>query len=56
VQRGLPIEVADRIADEVRQKVHQATGCRYCIIHVDPKKTEDAVPKQQAANPQDPST
>ena len=54
VQRGLSIEVADGIADEVRQKIHQATGCRYCVIHVDPVKAEDAAPKPQAANPQNP--
>jgi cation diffusion facilitator family transporter len=40
VQRGLPIEEADRIADEVREKVHQATGCRYCTIHMDPVPPE----------------
>ena len=54
VPRGLSIEAADRIADEVRQKVHQATGCRYCVIHVDPAKAEDTVPKEEAANPQNP--
>ncbi len=36
VPRGLPIEEADRLAEEVRQRVHQATGCKYCVIHVDP--------------------
>ena len=36
VQPGLPIEEADRIAEEVRQRVHGETGCRYCVIHVDP--------------------
>lgn len=35
VKRGLSAEEADRIAGEVRKQVHQATGCRYCIIHVD---------------------
>jgi cation diffusion facilitator family transporter len=55
VQQGLSIEVADRIADEVRQKVHEATGCRYCVIHVDPAKSEDPAPKEQPANPQNPA-
>ncbi|HYL82491.1 MAG TPA: cation diffusion facilitator family transporter [Candidatus Acidoferrum sp.] len=36
VERGLPIEEADRVAEEVRQRVHQAMGCRYCVIHMDP--------------------
>ncbi len=44
VQRGLPIEEADRIADEVRDKVHQATGCRYCTIHMDPIPLETIAP------------
>jgi cation diffusion facilitator family transporter len=35
VPRGLPIEEADTIAHQVRERVHQATGCRYCVIHVD---------------------
>lgn len=35
VRRGLPIEEADRIAEEVRERVHEATGCRYCLVHVD---------------------
>ena len=36
VQRGTSIEDADRIAEEVRKRVHQVTGCLYCVIHVDP--------------------
>ncbi|HSB78742.1 MAG TPA: cation diffusion facilitator family transporter [Candidatus Methylomirabilis sp.] len=44
VERGLPIEQADRVAEEVRQRVHQATGCRYCVIHVDPAKPERTPP------------
>ncbi len=38
VCRGLPIEEADRIAEEVRRRVHQAIGCRYCFIHMDAAK------------------
>jgi cation diffusion facilitator family transporter len=40
VERGLPIEEADRVAEEVRQRVHQATGCQYCVIHMDPAGPE----------------
>jgi cation diffusion facilitator family transporter len=40
VQRGLPIEEADRIAEEVRQRVHQGTESDYCVIHVDPAEPE----------------
>lgn len=36
VQRGIPIEEADRIAEDVREKVHQTVSGRYCVIHVDP--------------------
>jgi cation diffusion facilitator family transporter len=35
VQRGLSIEEADRIAEEVRDKVHESVSGRYCVIHVD---------------------
>lgn len=36
VKRGTPIEEADRIAQEVRAKIHDETNGLYCIIHVDP--------------------
>jgi len=36
VQRGLPIEEADLIAKEVRNRIHQEIPGDYCIIHVDP--------------------
>jgi len=36
VVKGTPIEEADRIAEEVREKVHQIASGRYCVIHVDP--------------------
>ncbi len=35
VQKGMPIEEADRIAEEVREKVHQEVKGGYCVIHVD---------------------
>lgn len=35
VRPGLPIEEADKIAEEVRCKVHQGTDSSYCVIHVD---------------------
>ncbi len=54
VQRGLSIEEADRIADEVRQKVHQATGCRYCTIHMDPVPPEAILPMKQATTEKQP--
>ena len=43
VQRGLPIEEADRIADEVDKRVHQGIDAGYCVIRVDaaePKKVD----------------
>jgi len=36
VQRGTSIEEADRIAEEVEQRVHAGTKSGFCIIHVDP--------------------
>lgn len=35
VQKGMPIEEADRIAEEVREKVHQELKGGYCVIHMD---------------------
>ncbi|HSB68028.1 MAG TPA: cation diffusion facilitator family transporter [Candidatus Methylomirabilis sp.] len=49
VSRGLPIEEADRVAEEVRQRVHQATGCRYCVIHVDPAGPKKSPPAVEAS-------
>jgi len=39
VAKGTPIEEADRIAEEVRERVSRETGCQYCVIHVDPAST-----------------
>ena len=36
IARGTPIEEADRIAEEVKERVTRETGCKYCVIHVDP--------------------
>jgi cation diffusion facilitator family transporter len=37
IARGTPVEEADRIAEETQAKIGKETGCRYCVIHVDPK-------------------
>lgn len=44
VRPGLPIEEANRISEAVRERVHQATGCRYCLIHVDAAEETTAGP------------
>jgi len=36
VAKGTPIEEADRIAEEVKEKVSRETSCQHCVIHVDP--------------------
>jgi len=36
VAKGTPIEEADRIAEEVRERISRETGCQHCVIHVDP--------------------
>lgn len=36
VAKGTTIEEADRIAEEVKEKVSRETGCQHCVIHVDP--------------------
>lgn len=35
VRRGTPIEEADRIAEEVRERVHKVISGSYCVIDVD---------------------
>ncbi|MGD2164220.1 MAG: cation diffusion facilitator family transporter [Anaerolineae bacterium] len=42
VERGLPIEEADRIAEEVRGRVHQDMRQGYCFVHVDPAEPREA--------------
>lgn len=37
IARGTPVEEADRISEETQAKIVKETGCRYCVIHVDPK-------------------
>ncbi len=39
VARGTTVEEADRIAEEVNEKVSRQTGCQHCVIHVDPTNT-----------------
>jgi len=36
VAKGTPIEEADKIAKEVKERVSRETGCQHCVIHVDP--------------------
>lgn len=49
VQRGLSIEEAERIAEEVEQRIHQGIGSGYCVIHVDAAKPEDQAVKEDSA-------
>ena len=51
VARGLPIEEADRIAENVKRRIHEGTDAGYCVIHVDAVEqsatpaTQDDIPK-----------
>ena len=36
VAKGTLIEEADKIAEEVEERVSRETGCQHCVIHVDP--------------------
>ncbi len=40
VEPGLPIEEAERIAEEVRARVHDGAGPGYCVIQVEAAKPE----------------
>ena len=37
VRRKLPVEEADRIAEEVTRQIQQVTAGGYCVVHVDPQ-------------------
>jgi cation diffusion facilitator family transporter len=37
IANGTPIEMADRIAEEVQARVQKETYCKFCIIHIDPE-------------------
>ena len=39
VKKGLPVEEADRIAEEVSDRIHRSVSGRNCVIHVDPVGT-----------------
>ncbi len=41
VRRGLPIEDAEVIAEEVTDRVHAGANGGFCMVHVDPAKLED---------------
>ena len=47
VGRGVSIEEADRIAEAVRGQIEQATGCRHCLVHMDPEGPEADVLEDQ---------
>lgn len=51
VARGLPIEEADRIAEEVKRRIHQGTDTGYCVIHVDAAE-QPAVQEESFTAPQ----
>lgn len=40
VSRGIPIEQADAIATEVKERIHRLTNQGYCIIHTDPEGSQ----------------
>jgi cation diffusion facilitator family transporter len=44
VQRGLPIEQANSIAEEVLQRLHDDADSGYCVIHMDPSPPEQEMP------------
>lgn len=43
VRRGTPIEDADQVAQSVARLVHQKATPGYCVIHVDPAKSDPHV-------------
>jgi divalent metal cation (Fe/Co/Zn/Cd) transporter len=48
VPGDMSVEEADRIAEEVQNRVQAVAGCDYCIVHLDAFSPE-AVPRRRAA-------
>jgi cation diffusion facilitator family transporter len=50
VRRGLPVEEASRIADEVHRRIHQDASSGYCVIRTDAAEPLDqsSLPRQAA--------
>lgn len=48
VPRGMAVEDADGIAEDVQARVQAIAGCAYCIVHLDASAAED-VPRKKAA-------
>jgi cation diffusion facilitator family transporter len=48
VPRGMLVEDADRIAEDVQRRVHDIAGCDYCIVHLDAAAPEAAQRKMAA--------
>jgi cation diffusion facilitator family transporter len=48
VHKGMTIEEADRIAEQVRSLVIKSTGCSFCTVHVDPAGEESRKLEEQA--------
>ncbi len=48
VRRGMSVEDADRIAEDVQARVHAIAGCDYCLVHLDAADSE-AGPRKRAA-------
>ena len=44
VRRGMPIEDADHIAEEVRTRIRHEFECRFCDVHVDAAEPERPLP------------
>ncbi len=42
IRRGTPIEQADAIATEVKERIHKLTDAGYCVVHVDPEGSQPA--------------
>jgi cation diffusion facilitator family transporter len=40
VKRGTPIEQADAVATEVKERIHKLTNQGYCIVHMDPEGSQ----------------
>jgi cation diffusion facilitator family transporter len=40
VRRGVSIEEADRIAEAVRDRIEEGSGCHHCVVHMDPQGPE----------------
>ncbi len=51
VRRGMPIEEADSIAEEVQRRMCEVPECHFCVVHLDAQRETPSAETRTAAEP-----